>query len=227
MTLAFALIFGLEIFFIYKDSLSFKNFKKQNPSKKEIIKFYLFGFLRICIFIIAVLLLSFLLNIIPALYYWNGRNVELIEAIRPELNTGFKFYRFIFYFLFPLSLIYVVIIKVLKRKISLSITFPLITFFGLLFLVMLLFDYDLKYYKNPLADTRVSPTFKPLNVPLLKEGMSKKEVLELLGDPIYEEENKLIYAEENGWGWYDYLCLDIFFENDTVVKIYKRWKYED
>ena len=92
---------------------------------------------------------------------------------------------------------------------------------------MLLFDYDLKYYKNPLADTKVSPTFKPLNVPLLKEGMSKKEVLELLGDPIYERDNCLTYSTSNAIGEYEYLHLHVYFENDTVIEINKWWEYED
>lgn len=60
-----------------------------------------------------------------------------------------------------------------------------------------------------------------------ESGMKKEEVYDLLGYPLSEEGNLFIYAEPNGRGWYDYLCLDVYFENDIVIKIDKRWKYED
>ncbi|MBP5749079.1 MAG: hypothetical protein J6W63_12030, partial [Treponema sp.] len=61
----------------------------------------------------------------------------------------------------------------------------MIAIFGFLFIVTLAFGtYDLKYYKNPLADTKVSESFNPLNLPLIKEGMTKEEVLNLLGDTL-------------------------------------------
>ncbi len=54
-----------------------------------------------------------------------------------------------------------------------------------------------------------------------------EDVRELLGEPISEDENLFVYAKPNGWGWYEYFCLDVYFENDVVVKIDKRWEYED
>ena len=100
-------------------------------------------------------------------------------------------------------------------------------FCGFALLMVVLFDYGYKYYRNPLADTRVSSSFKPLNVPELKEGMSKDDVLELLGEPLEKLEDEFVYAKRNGIGWYEYLCLDVYFENDIVKKIDKRWEYED
>ncbi|WP_191016314.1 hypothetical protein [Treponema zioleckii] len=92
---------------------------------------------------------------------------------------------------------------------------------------MVLFDYEYKYYRNPLADTKVSATFKPLNVPLLKEGLTKEEVLELLGEPISKNEKSFLYTGEDGRGWYTFLWLTVDFENDVAVKIIKEWRYED
>ncbi|MBQ1726472.1 MAG: outer membrane protein assembly factor BamE, partial [Treponema sp.] len=115
-----------------------------------------------------------------------------------------------------------------KIRIALSLVFPMIAIFGFLFIVTLAFGtYDLKYYKNPLADTKVSESFKPLNLPLLKEGMTKEEVLNLLGEPLSQSESCFYYTEENGKGWYDYFILKVYFENDAVVKIRKDWGYED
>ena len=104
----------------------------------------------------------------------------------------------------------------------------MIVIFGFLFIAGLDFSsHHLKYYKNPLADTKVSESFKPLNLPLLKEGMTKEEVLNLLGEPLSQSESCFYYTEEKGKGWYDYFILEVHFENDAVVKIRKDWEYED
>lgn len=223
----FVSAFCLEIYFIFKDIKNIREFHAQNPSKKEILKYFGFGFLRFILFLVVTLLISVLLNFIPYLYYWSGRNKALIEALRPGLNSDFGLFRFVYWFLFPVSLVYVAIIKIAKKRIALSIVFPIIIICGVISLITLAFDYDYKYYRNPLADTKVSSSFKPLNVPLLKEGMRMEDVRELLGEPISEDENLFVYAKPNGWGWYDYFCLDVYFENDVVVKIDKRWEYED
>ena len=217
----------LEVFFIVEDILGLKSFYVQRPSKNKSIKYFGLGFLRILLFLAIVFFSSFLLNLIPYLYYWGGRNMALIEALKPELNSRLNLLHFVFYFFFPVSLVYIAIVKIIKKKIALSIVFPMIAFCGFALLMVVLFDYEYKYYRNPLADTRVSSSFKPLNVPELKEGMSKNDVLELLGDPLEKLEDEFVYAKRNGIGWYEYLCLDVYFENDIVKKIDKRWKYED
>lgn len=221
------LAFILEIFFITKDNSNIRKFKAQNPCKKERLKYIGFGFLRIFLYLVIVFLISALLNFIPRLFYWTGRNEALIEALNPEIQSEMPFFRFMHWFILPVSLVCLAVIKIAKKRIALSIIFPIIVVFGFVCLLWTLFDYDYKYYRNPLADTLVSSSFKPLNVPLLKEGMKKEEVYELLGEPISEEENVFVYAKPNGKGWYDYYCLDVYFENDTVAKIDKKWKYED
>lgn len=222
------LSFCLEVFFIYKDVSNLYKFKKLHPSKNETLKYFGVGLLRIIAFLFSVTLVSFLLNLIPFSYYWFGRNEALIAALKPNIKPRLEFYRFISYFFFSVSVIFMAIIKFLKKRIAFSIVFPISVFGGFILFVMILFDYNYKYYKNPLADTKVSATFKPLNVPLLKEGLTKKEVLELLGYPILMDENSFLYSDE-GWsrGWYDYLWLKVHFDNDVVVKIEKEWRFED
>ncbi|MBQ1794892.1 MAG: hypothetical protein II110_04345, partial [Treponema sp.] len=110
----------------------------------------------------------------------------------------------------------------------LSLVFPMIAIFGFTSFLMLAFN-DFKYYKNPLADTKVSESFKPLNLPLLKEGMTKEEVLNLLGDPIRisKDKNSFYYAEEGGYGEYWYFWLSLDFEGNSLSLINKEWAYED
>ena len=221
----------LELFFVCIDVFRFIKFQKQLPTKKETLKYLGFGLLRVTLFLLAVALASLVLSLIPYFYYWVGRNKELIEAIRPELNSDsplFIFAASIFLFLFPLSVILAAILVIKKIRIALSIVFPMIAIFGFTSFLMLAFN-DFKYYKNPLADTKVSESFKPLNLPLLKEGMTKEEVLNLLGDPIQisKDKNSFYYAEEGGYGEYWYFWLSLDFEGNSLSLINKEWAYED
>ena len=220
----------LEVLFVYKDASRLCNFKNQKPSKKETLRYLGFGLLRVTLFLLAVALASLVLSLIPYFYYWVGRNKELIEAIWPELNSHFPFIfiTFILIFLFPLSVILAAILVIKKIRIALSLVFPIIAIFGFTSFLMLAFN-DFKYYKNPLADTKVSESFKPLNLPLLKEGMTKEEVLNLLGDPIQisKDKNSFYYAEEGGYGEYWYLLLAVEFKDNTLSHIEKEWAYED
>lgn len=220
----------LEVFFVYKDASRLSNFKKQQPTKKENLRYLGFGLLRVTLFLLAAVLVSLALTPTLYFYYWVGRNKELIEAVRPSLNSNYSLtlIEYFLLFLFPVSVILAAILVIKKIRIALSIVFPIIAIFGFLFIVTLAFGtYDLKYYKNPLADTKVSESFKPLNLPLLKEGMTKEEVLNLLGEPLSQSESCFYYTEENGKGWYDYFILEVYFENDAIVKIRKDWGYED
>ncbi|MBQ5448808.1 MAG: hypothetical protein IIT57_02090, partial [Treponema sp.] len=112
--------------------------------------------------------------------------------------------------------------------IALSLVFPMIAIFGFTSFLMLAFN-DFKYYKNPLADTKVSESFKPLNLPLIEEGMTKEEVLNLLGEPlsISEDGNHFCYAEKGGHGKYVYLRLNVEFEGNTAVLVDEEWIVED
>ena len=186
--------------------------------------------MRVALFLLAAALVSLALTPTLYFYYWVSRNKELIEAVRPSLNSNYSLtlIEYFLLFLFPVSVILTAILVIKKIRIALSIVFPIIAIFGFLFIVTLAFGtYDLKYYKNPLADTKVSESFKPLNLPLLKEEMTKDEVLDLLGEPLSQSESCFYYTEENGKGWYDYFILNVYFENDAVVKIRKDWGYED
>ena len=221
----------LEVFFVYKDASRLSNFKKQLPTKKETLRYLGFGLLRVTLFLLAVALASLVLSLIPYFYYWVGRNKELIEAIRPELNSDgplFIFAASIFLFLFPLSVILAAILVIKKIRIALSLVFPMIAIFGFTSFLMLA-DNDLIYYKNPLADTKVPESFKPLNRPLIEEGMTKEEVLNLLGDPlrISEDGNHFCYAEKGGHGKYVYLRLNVEFEGNTAVLVDEEWIVED
>ena len=220
----------LELFFVCIDVFRFIKFQKQLPTKKETLKYLGFGLLRVTLFLLAVALASLVLSLIPYFYYWVGRNKELIEAIWPELNSHFPFIfiTFILIFLFPVSVILAAILVIKKIRIALSLVFPMIAIFGFTSFLMLAFN-DFKYYKNPLADTKVSESFNPLNLPLLKEGMTKEEVFNLLGDPIRisKDKNSFYYAEEGGYGEYWYFWLSLDFEGNSLSHINKEWAYED
>ncbi|MBP5436915.1 MAG: hypothetical protein J6Y30_02915 [Treponema sp.] len=226
----FILIFivCLELSFACKDASRLSNFKKQQPTKKETLRYLGFGLLRVALFLLAAALVSLALTPTLYFYYWVGRNKELIEAVRPSLNSNYSLtlIEYFLLFLFPVSVILAAILVIKKIRIALSLVFPMIAIFGFTSFLMLA-DNDLIYYKNPLADTKVSESFKPLNLPLLKEGMTKEEVLNLLGEPLSQSESCFYYTEENGKGWYDYFILEVHFENDAVVKIRKDWGYED
>lgn len=223
----------LEVFFVYKDASRLSNFKKQQPSKKEPLRYLGFGLLRVALFLLAAALVSLALTPTLYFYYWVGRNKELIEAVRPSLNSNYSLttlIEFFLLFLFPVSVILAIILVIKKIRIALSLVFPMIAIFGFLFIVTFAFGtYDLKYYKNPLADTKVSESFKPLNLPLIEEGMTKEEVLNLLGDPlrISEDGNHFCYAEKGGHGKYVYLRLNVEFEGNTAVLVDEEWIVED
>ena len=220
----------LELFFVCIDVFRFIKFQKQLPTKKETLKYLGFGLLRATVFLLAVALLSLVFSLIPSFYYWFGRNKELIEAIWPELTSHFPFIfiTFILIFLFPVSVILAAILVIKKIRIALSLVFPMIAIFGFTSFLMLAFN-DFKYYKNPLADTKVSESFNPLNLPLIEEGMTKEEVLNLLGNPIQisKDKNSFYYAEEGGYGEYWYFWLSLDFEGNSLSRINKEWAYED
>ncbi|MBQ1672139.1 MAG: hypothetical protein II070_10165, partial [Treponema sp.] len=159
----------MEVFFVYKDASRLSNFKKQQPTKKETLRYLGFGLLRVALFLLAAALVSLALTPTLYFYYWVSRNKELIEAVRPSLNSNYSLtlIESFLLFLFPVSVILAIILVIKKIRIALSLVFPMIAIFGFLFIVTLAFGtYDLKYYKNPLADTKVPESFKPLNLPL-------------------------------------------------------------
>lgn len=224
--LFFVLLLDLPL--IHKDATALKNFKEQHPDKGEIRSYLKSALLRNTAFFLALIFIPALLSLICATCYWKGVDTSLLKILKPNLNLRTLFFDFFFtYIMFPVSLVFLLIVKIRKIKIALSIVFPIIFLSGFFCLGLLWGTTGLRYYKNPLADTKVSQTFNPRNLPLLKEGMTENEVLELLGDPISRNENCFTYAEENGRGVYEYLILDVYFENGIVERIYKKWEYED
>lgn len=227
MVIFLILALSVDIFFIFQDVKNLKNTIKQCSDKKNVYKYFSFGFFKFIVFFVIVIFISMLLSIIPSLYYWLARDVVLIKALKLPLNFYSLFIRFIIYFFSPIAAILIIILKMKNKKIALSIIFPIIVLCGFISLVLLSFAYDLKYYKKPLTDTKVSELFKPINIPLVKEGMTKEEVLEILGEPVSCHDNTLIFAEASGRGEYQYLSFYMRFEDERVTEIYNKWEYED
>lgn len=64
---------------------------------------------------------------------------------------------------------------------------------------------EMPCFWNPLEDTKHSASFKPENVPLVKIGMTKEEVLALVGEPFRAKDSKNHYAIED-----DFRTADFF-----------------
>lgn len=227
----FLIIFVLlpDLFFIHKDISAFKKIKEQYTDKIEYRKYLKSVILRNTVFLLFVISISVLLSFVSAFLYWKEVDSNLHKILETELSLGSLFVCILFgYVSFPLALLSFLITKTKKIKITFSIVFPVILLSGFSCFLLFIFGNNLKYYKNPFVDTKVSRTFNPHNLPLLKEGLLEDEVVELLGDPIDKKDNCFIYAE-NGKdaGTYEYLFLEVNFRNGVVKKINKRWMCED
>ena len=81
-----------------------------------------------------------------------------------------------------------------------------------------------KYHKDMNPDNPRGEMYKSLIEDYLKQGMTKREIIQLLGEPDYKDEENLLSYNLGMWSGFriDYDSLDLNFSNDgNLVKYYR------
>jgi hypothetical protein len=78
---------------------------------------------------------------------------------------------------------------------------------------------------NPLIDTRHSADFNPYNVPRLEVGMSREEVISLIGTPLGENNGYMDYTSDGAFKFGDFAWFELLIKLDDgkVSKITSLW----
>jgi hypothetical protein len=118
---------------------------------------------------------------------------------------GFHLIEYVWYFYLRLGIVGWIVSIILMRKSlfkGLGFVFLPVEIILVLFSLFTAYAQFIKGFEtlciyNPLIDTSYSESFNPYNIPKLKIGMSREEVMALVGAPLDEHSNR------------DYFALDV------------------
>lgn len=163
--------------------------------------------------------------------FWN--NVDVVEY-----GAGYSFASVMQDFrllsLFPLFFIAVLCVKEkILARFSVRLRYFTLLLLGIfMFASGMVFGWEMPCAWNPLEDTVHTASFNPKNIPLLKVGQTKNEVIALIGEPLngkyadLEETNTFKYTSDAAsfwadFGWYE---LSVKFGADgRLEEITSRW----
>lgn len=195
--------------------------------KKLLEKFLaFFGF-----FIIGLVLSAFFGLIFGTVSYLT-RDKKLIAAICWNSFSGYSFPEYFIEFTMGLGFAAFVISAIILRKsLFTGLGFMFLLLEIPLFVILLFFSsiplvgWETQCIYAPLIDTGHSETFNPYNVPQLEIGMSRDEVLSLIGKPLWEQNGCMSFTEDGAcpFGDFAWYVLYVYFENGKVVEIYSSW----
>jgi hypothetical protein len=210
-------------------------------------------FLHICCEIIEFLILNTVLALIISVIIWIIRDKPLIDT------ANIWEYTFLYVLLnifFTVSLISYIIILLWNIKKSLQIDKNIFILFAPVKLFVLFALYTVVWFAwdticpwDPLIDTKYSDTFNIYNIDKIKEGMTKENVIELIGDPLFtgineEGSAKLEFTSDGkyqksmeknyygdfawysiggGYAWFNY---DLEFKDDILIRIESFWAHD-
>lgn len=199
---------------------------------KSVGKRLLLKFLAFFAFIVIGFVLSAFFGLIFGTVSYLTRDKELIAAICGNAFSGYSFPEYFVDFTMGLSFVAFVISAVILRK-SLFTGLGFIFLFLEIPLFVILFVFssfsltgcETQCIYAPLIDTGHSETFNPYNVPQLKIGMGRDEVLSLVGKPLWEHNNCMSFTEDGAcfFGDFAWYVLYVYFEDGKVVEINSSW----
>ncbi len=189
---------------------------------------------KLCAFLLFLVigaLINLVLGCSVGAVFYALRDKALVEALGCD-----EFSEYVISFFIGLGFIGWIASAVIMRKslfeglgfVFLPLEIVIIIFSVLLPLCEFVWGFEGRCVYNPLIDTECDSSFNPYNIPKLKPGMDKVEVVSLIGAPLYAPDNSFEYTRDGkcsfgDFAWYE-LCID--FENGKVSKITSRWVYD-
>lgn len=181
--------------------------------------------LQLIIVLAAEFAVMLLAGLLVAFIEWAMRDKALFEAL--SLNLDFSSYLnegFAVASLFSFFATIILIKKAWLQKLNRIFVSVLIAtiLINILAYGVYTFSDELDAF-NPLFYTTTSESFNPYNVPLLKEGMTREEIVNLVGEPMSETSQKMTFTEYEYNDGYAY-HLSVFFDEDgKASKISSYW----
>ena len=210
-------------------------------------------FLHICREIIEFLILNTVLALIISVIIWIKRDKPLIDIANVLEYTFPSVFLNIFFTVLLISYI-IILLGNIKKSFQIDknifILFSPVKLFVLFALyIVVWFAWDTVCPWDPLIDTEYSDTFNIYNIDKIKEGMTKENVIELIGDPLFvrineEGTGKLEFTsdgkyqrtmEKNNYGdfaWYSigggyaWFNYDLEFKDEKLIKIESFWAHD-
>ena len=182
------------------------------------------------LFLVIGIVINLVLGVCVGTFFF-FKNKELTDAL-----GGFCFFEYVVWFSVGLGIIGWIISAIIMRKSlfrGLGFVFLpieiIIFFFSILFAFSLFFwGYESLCMYNPLIDTEYSESFNPYNIPKLKVGMTRDEVVDLVGLPISESNNNMDYTGDGKCSFGDFAWYELYLklENGKVVDITSWWVHD-
>ncbi len=179
------------------------------------------------LFLVIGIVINLVLGVCVGSFFF-FKDKELTDAL-----GGFCFFDYVFYFYMGLGIIGWIVSSIIMRKSlfkGLGFVFlpiVIIIFFFSIFLVSaeFIWGFECECMYNPLIDTEYSESFNPYNIPKLKVGMSRDEVVDLVGLPISESNNNMDYTGDGKCSFGDFAWYELYLklENGKVVDITSWW----
>lgn len=184
--------------------------------------------LQLIIVLAAEFAVMLLAGLLVAFIEWAMRDKALFEALSINseyfefngyLNQGFAIASLFSYFATIILIKKAWLQKLNRIFISVLIATIMVNFIAY---VVYVFGEDVDFF-DPLSYTITSESFNPYNVPMLKEGMSKEEIINLVGEPMSEIPQKMTFTKYENQDGYAY-HLSVFFDEDgKASKISSYW----
>lgn len=169
--------------------------------------------------------------VVGAIFY-AVRDKELIDAICRNSYLSYSAADYFLKFSLGLGFIGFAVAAALTRKAFLggigAAFLPLVAAVLLCSLLLSLGEFtgcETQCIYSPLIDTRHSENFNPYNVPKLKAGMSRAEIADLVGEPLWEDGGHMRFTEDGAcaFGDFAWYVLDVYMEDGKAVKIHSDW----
>lgn len=187
--------------------------------------------LSFLLFLIIGIAINLVLGLCVGTVFYFLRDKELVAAL-----GGFHFIEYVWYFYLGLGAIGWIVSIILMRKslfkglgfVFLPVEIILVLFSLLMAYAQFVNGFETLCIYNPLIDTEYSESFNPYNIPKLKIGMSRDEVMALVGAPLEERSNRMYYTYDGkcssgDFAWYE-LCLEL--EAGELVGITSHWMFD-
>ncbi|MBQ3800762.1 MAG: hypothetical protein II837_10745 [Treponema sp.] len=190
---------------------------------KKLISFLLF-------LIIGIAINLFLGLCIGTVFYFL-RDKELAAAL-----GGIYFIEYFWYFYLGLGVIgWIVSLTIMRKSLFEGLGFVFLPVEIIIVLFSLLMAYggfvmgfETICIYDLLIDTEYSESFNPYNIQNLEVGMSRDEVIALVGAPLDERNNTIYYTHDGkcpfgDFAWYE---LSLELEDDKVIGITSHWMHD-
>lgn len=178
-------------------------------------------FRKLCAFLLFVLLgfiISLVLGFLVGGFFYLIRDKELIAAIchNPrDSYTGYHFFNYINDFFFLVWFFgFVIAAFLLRKSLFRGMGFVFLPFEIAVFCFTLVMAFattmiEKQCIYNPLIDTCHSESFNPYNVPKVEIGMSREEVVRLIGEPLREMGSHAFFTGDGACTFGDYAWYDL------------------